>query len=58
MFIVNPLSGSTLMNLFSTHPPISERVRILRAMAGGASFVNYDAAYRKIHGGGGVVRTT
>ena len=32
MFIVNPLSASTLMNLFSTHPPIEERVARLRAM--------------------------
>jgi heat shock protein HtpX len=33
MFIVNPLSGRTLMNLFSTHPPIEERVRRLRGLA-------------------------
>ncbi|HYA39836.1 MAG TPA: zinc metalloprotease HtpX [Syntrophobacteraceae bacterium] len=32
MFIVNPLSGSTLANLFSTHPPIEERIRRLRGM--------------------------
>jgi len=32
MFIVNPLTGSTLMNLFSTHPPIEDRVARLRAM--------------------------
>ena len=32
MFIVNPLSGGSLMNLFSTHPPIEERVARLRAM--------------------------
>jgi heat shock protein HtpX len=32
MFIVNPLTGSTLMNLFSTHPPLEERVARLRAM--------------------------
>ena len=32
MFIVNPLSGGGLMNLFSTHPPIEERVARLRAM--------------------------
>ncbi len=33
LFIVNPLSGGTLVNLFSTHPPIEERIRRLRAMA-------------------------
>jgi heat shock protein HtpX len=32
MFIVNPLSGKSLANLFSTHPPIEERIRRLRAM--------------------------
>ena len=32
MFIVNPLSGKTLANLFSTHPPIEERIRRLRGM--------------------------
>jgi len=32
MFIVNPLSGKSLMNLFSTHPPVEERIARLRAM--------------------------
>ncbi len=32
MFIVNPLTGRSLMNLFSTHPPIEERIARLRAM--------------------------
>jgi heat shock protein HtpX len=32
LFIVNPLSGDTLMRLFSTHPPIEERIARLRAM--------------------------
>jgi len=30
MFIVNPLSGKRLQSLFSTHPPIEERVARLR----------------------------
>jgi heat shock protein HtpX len=30
MFIVNPLSGRSLMNLFSTHPPLAERIARLR----------------------------
>ena len=34
LFIVNPLAGSEgLMRLFSTHPPMKERVSRLRAMA-------------------------
>jgi heat shock protein HtpX len=32
LFIVNPLRGSSILNLFSTHPPIEERVARLRAM--------------------------
>ncbi len=35
MFIVNPLTGGGLKSLFSTHPPIEERVRRLEAMAYG-----------------------
>jgi heat shock protein HtpX len=35
MFIVNPLSGKSLMKLFSTHPPIEERVERLREIAAG-----------------------
>ncbi|MDQ7798391.1 MAG: zinc metalloprotease HtpX [Candidatus Edwardsbacteria bacterium] len=35
LFIVNPLSGKSLMSLFSTHPPTEERVAKLRAMARG-----------------------
>ncbi len=33
MFIVNPFSASRLAGLFSTHPPMEERVRRLVAMA-------------------------
>lgn len=33
LFIVNPLSGSSLAKLFSTHPPMDERISRLQAMA-------------------------
>ncbi len=33
MFIVNPLSGETLMKLFSTHPPIEDRIAKLQELA-------------------------
>jgi heat shock protein HtpX len=56
MYIINPFrkKGLKASDLTSTHPPISERIRILRAMAG-ASFNNYDQAYRQVHGGRGVM---
>ncbi len=34
LFIVNPLSGTSMANLFSTHPPTAERVARLRALGG------------------------
>jgi len=34
LFMVNPLSGRSLTQLFSTHPPLEERIARLRAMAG------------------------
>ncbi|MBM4341215.1 MAG: zinc metalloprotease HtpX [Deltaproteobacteria bacterium] len=33
MFIVNPLSGGRVLSLFSTHPPIGERIARLEEMA-------------------------
>jgi len=32
MFIVNPLTGRGLMSLFSTHPPMEERIKRLEAL--------------------------
>jgi heat shock protein HtpX len=32
LFIVNPLSGQSLMKLFATHPPLEERIARLQAM--------------------------
>ena len=32
LFIVNPLSGRSFMSIFSTHPPVEERIKRLRAM--------------------------
>ncbi len=32
MFIVNPFSGQNLANLFSTHPPVQERIQRLMAL--------------------------
>ena len=32
LFIVNPLSGSAMLKLFSTHPPMEERIARLQSM--------------------------
>ncbi len=36
MFIINPLSARGFASLFSTHPPVEERIARLEAMTGGA----------------------
>src|SRR5271157_4546381 len=49
MYIVNPFRNKmNVNNLTSTHPPLQERIRILRSMAGGAAYANYDQAYRQV----------
>lgn len=50
MYIVNPLKkkGMKLSDLTSTHPPISERIRILRSMSHGASFKDYSDAFSEV----------
>ncbi|HVM61549.1 MAG TPA: M48 family metallopeptidase [Verrucomicrobiae bacterium] len=52
MFIVNPLTAASgeADSVFSSHPPTADRVRILRAMTG-ASFADYEAAWRRAKGG-------
>jgi heat shock protein HtpX len=48
MFIVNPFKKMgewNLSDLTSTHPPISERIRILRSMSQGASLKDYSDAF-------------
>jgi heat shock protein HtpX len=38
MFIVNPLRGGGVLSLFSTHPPMEERIARLQEMARTGSF--------------------
>lgn len=50
LYIVNPLQSRSASGAFSTHPPLTKRIGILRSMAGGAGYVDYEAAYRKVCG--------
>jgi heat shock protein HtpX len=52
MFIVNPLKkkGMQISNLSSTHPPITERIKILRFMNQGVNYSNYQLAYTQTKG--------
>ena len=52
MYIANPLKkkGRRLNDLTSTHPPISERIRILRGIAQSADFNAYQTAFNKVKG--------
>ncbi len=51
MYIANPFKKKgqrKLSDLTSTHPPISERVKVLRNMSQGASFKEYSKAYTEV----------
>jgi len=51
MYIVNPFKKKKQMklsDLTSTHPPISERIRILRNMTHGASFKDYSDSFSNV----------
>ena len=43
MFIVNPLKGKDIQSLFSTHPPIDERIKKLEEMANVFNNSKYNA---------------
>lgn len=44
MYISAPFTGKQVASLFSTHPPIDERIKILRSMQQGASYKDYAEA--------------
>jgi len=53
MYIANPFKkkkARKLSDLTSTHPPISERIRILRNMTHGASLKDYSQSYSNVTG--------
>lgn len=55
MYIVNPIKpfearARAFSGLTATHPPIQQRIEILRSMAGGPSLGAYQTAWRQIGG--------
>jgi len=52
MYIVNPIKSweARARRFTSTHPPIEERIRILRTMVFGFTLDDYNRAYRQISG--------
>ena len=56
MYIINPLkrAGKVAANASSTHPPIDERIRILRSMGRGG-YGAYEESFRQVTGKKGVV---
>ena len=58
MYIVNPMAAAgkkrNSASLTATHPPIAERVRILRSMHG-ASYRDYDEGFAEVTGKKGVL---
>lgn len=57
MYIVNPLQaeGMGLSGLTSTHPPIRERIQILRSIAHGAGYASYQEAFSRVSGRSGTL---
>ena len=49
MYISNPFykKGMAVNDLFATHPPLADRIRILRAMSG-ASYRDYEQSYAQV----------
>ena len=49
MYISNPFykKGRSVNDLFATHPPLADRIGILRKMSG-ASLANYEKAYEQV----------
>ena len=58
MYIVNPFKKRGQMHLAdltSTHPPISERIRVLRSISQGASYKDYARAYVSVTGSRNII---
>ena len=48
MYINNPLSKKNLSGLTSTHPPIEERIAILRKLSGDVGYKGYEKAFNSV----------
>jgi heat shock protein HtpX len=44
-----------IANLTSTHPPITERIKILRSLGGGVDYKSYQSAFTNVHGRSGQI---
>jgi heat shock protein HtpX len=57
MYIVNPLTTGSVkaVSLMSTHPPIEDRIRILRNMSHGASYIDYARSYEAVTKSRGII---
>jgi len=53
LFIVNPLTGSGLAQMFSTHPSMADRIERLQAMAGAVSGGGFASGSARSAWGGG-----
>jgi heat shock protein HtpX len=53
MFIAAPASGNSfsLFGMGNTHPPILERIKVLRKLSHGANFAEYQKAFSSVQGG-------
>ena len=50
MFIANPFKKAKLSALSSTHPPIAQRIQVLRSIGGSVSYGAYQQAWKQIAG--------
>jgi heat shock protein HtpX len=57
MYIVNPLTTGSMkaVSLMSTHPPIQDRIRILRNMSHGAAYIDYARSYEAVTRSRGII---
>ncbi len=46
MYIVNPFAKASLTSWTSTHPPVADRIKVLRSLGGTATFPAYQQAWK------------